>query len=110
MIPGAPEESQMMVSWLPTQSSEEPLIENDLFQLALNIQHPWFIDRIEFDPKKKHLDIWIDFLPGSDFVCPVCNRPDCKAYDTSEKIWRHLNFFQHKCYLHCRVPWIPGNP
>ena len=99
-----------MVSWLPTQSSEEPLIENDLFQLALNIQHPWFIDRIEFDPKKKHLDIWIDFLPGSDFVCPVCNRPDCKAYDTSEKIWRHLNFFQHKCYLHCRVPWIPGNP
>jgi len=80
------------------------LIEKDLFQLALNIQDPWFIDRIEFDPKDKRLDIWIDFLPGSDFVCPVCGRSGCKAYDTSEKIWRHLNFFQHKCYLHCRVP------
>lgn len=29
-----------------------------------------------------------------------------KAYDTEEKTWRHLNFFQHESYLHCRVPRI----
>ncbi len=29
-----------------------------------------------------------------------------KAYDTIEKEWRHLNFFQHECYLKARVPRI----
>jgi transposase len=82
------------------------MLEKDLFQLALNVQDPWFIDRIEFIPEEKRLDIWIDFFTGSEFVCPVCGISGCKAYDTSEKTWRHLDFFQHKCYLHCRVPRV----
>jgi transposase len=28
------------------------------------------------------------------------------AYDTKRNQWRHLNFFQHECYLHRRVPRI----
>lgn len=82
------------------------MLERDLFQVALNIQDPWFIDRIAFEPDEKRLDIWIDFLPGSPFPCPECGQTGCKAYDTSEKVWRHLNFFQYKCYLHCRVPRV----
>jgi len=81
-------------------------MEKELFQLALNIQDPWFIDRIEFVPDEKRLDLWIDFVPGSEFECPECGRTECKAYDTSKKTWRHLNFFQYKCYLHCRVPRV----
>jgi len=81
-------------------------MEKELFQLALNIQDPWFIDRIEFSPEEKRLDLWVDFIPGSEFECPECGKSKCKAYDTSEKTWRHLNFFQHKCYLHCRVPRV----
>ena len=27
-----------------------------------------------------------------------------KAFDTVEKTWRHLNFFQHEAYLTARVP------
>jgi len=81
-------------------------MEIELFQLALNIQDPWFIDRIEFVPDEKRLDLWIDFIPGSEFDCPKCERTECKAYDTSDKTWRHLNFFQYKCYLHCRVPRV----
>lgn len=81
-------------------------MEKELFQLALNIQDPWFIDRIEFAPDEKRLDLWIDFIPGSVFECPKCGRTECKAYDTSDKTWRHLNFFQYKCYLHCRVPRV----
>ncbi len=26
--------------------------------------------------------------------------------DNVEKSWRHLNFFQHECYLHCRIPRV----
>ena len=29
-----------------------------------------------------------------------------KAYDTKNKKWRHLNFFEHECYLHARVPRV----
>ncbi len=32
-------------------------MEKELFQLALNIQDPWFIDCIEFVPDEKRLDL-----------------------------------------------------
>jgi transposase len=31
---------------------------------------------------------------------------DCPAYDSEEKTWRHLNFFQHEVHLHARVPRV----
>ncbi|MCL2704481.1 MAG: transposase family protein [Defluviitaleaceae bacterium] len=30
----------------------------------------------------------------------------CKAWDTYDKTWRHLNFFQYKCFLHFPSPRI----
>ncbi len=33
-----------------------------------------------------------------------CGQEHCPAYDTEERTWRHLNFFQHETYLHARVP------
>jgi len=82
------------------------MLEKELFQLALNIEEPWYIESIEFNPDENKLDIWINFTAGSEFICPECEEKGCKAYDTSEKIWRHLNFFQYKCYIHCRVPRV----
>jgi len=78
----------------------------DLFQLALGLQHPWRVDRSEFDAEGKRLDLYIDFEPGGTFACPECGRTGCKAHDTSEKAWRHLNFFQHEAYLHVRTPRV----
>lgn len=31
-------------------------------------------------------------------------RQGLPAHDFADKTWRHLNFFQHHCYLHARVP------
>ena len=28
----------------------------------------------------------------------------CKAHDFQEKTWRHLNFFQHHCYITAKIP------
>jgi transposase len=78
-----------------------------LFELALNIQDPWFIKDIQFSTEKKRLDIHIDFRKGSVFhyESPDENiKGDYKVYDTIDKQWRHLNFFEHECYLHARVP------
>ncbi|CAO0821639.1 hypothetical protein DFAR_2500036 [Desulfarculales bacterium] len=30
----------------------------------------------------------------------------CKAHDVHEFTWRHLNFFQHRCYVTARVPRV----
>lgn len=81
----------------------------ELFTMALNLQEPWIVKKIEFNKEEKRLDIWIDFIPGSKFLCPECGEVEKSVHDTSEKIWRHLNFFQNKTYLHCRVPRVICN-
>ena len=78
-----------------------------LFERALGIESPWYIKSIEFDEDEQRLDIKIDFKRGSKFKYSEGDIEGMfKAYDTKEKTWRHLNFFQHECYLHARVPRI----
>lgn len=81
----------------------------ELFEKALGISKPWFIHNIKFDVKCRRLDINIDFEPGSKFEY-ISESESISGkfgvYDTVEKTWRHLNFFQHECYLNCRVPRV----
>ena len=70
--------------------------DTDLFQMALGLVPPWMVKRSAFDATAKRLDIYLDFGKGSRFPCSECGEPDCPAYDTEEKTWRHLNFFQHE--------------
>ena len=78
--------------------------DTELFQMALGIFPPWVVKRCDFDPERKQLDIYLDFTRGGEFTCHGCGREGCKAYDTVDKTWRHLNFFEHVTYLHARVP------
>jgi len=78
--------------------------DTELFQLALGLSSPWQFASSEFDLEQKRLDIMLDFPRGSTFSCPECDQAELKAYDTVEKTWRHLNFFQHEAYLTARVP------
>jgi len=77
----------------------------ELMQLALGISSPWYITEVELNIKQRRIDIYIDFLKGSRFSCE-CGEKECKVYDTREREWRHLDFFQYKAYLHSRVPRI----
>lgn len=76
-----------------------------LFQAALGLTSPWQVSRSEFRQEAQELHLWIDFPRGSRFSCPECPA-ECRAYDTEERTWRHLNFFQHKTYLHARFPRV----
>ncbi len=79
----------------------------DIFGKALGIDKPWFIADVNFDVKTKRLDIKIDFPKGTTFPFEQAGiMGEYKAYDTVEKEWRHLNFFEHECYLQARVPRI----
>jgi len=83
------------------------MFETKIFKAALAIQSPWYIKDVQFDVALKKLDIYIDFKRGSTFLSTKTDYPDqYKIKDTCDKTWRHLNFFEHECYLHCRTPRI----
>ena len=80
--------------------------DTDLLQMALGLTPPWQVSSSDFDSQQRRLDIKIDFPRGSTFTCPECGKKEVKAYDTEQKTWRHLNFFQHETYLSARVPRV----
>jgi transposase len=83
-----------------------------LFSEALKIEDPWSIEDIKFDPLHCRLNIHINFKKGAVFEYYDESTKQStfhKAYDTEEKVWRHLNFFEYECYLIVRTPRIkPG--
>lgn len=84
---------------------------NVIFAAALGINEPWYVESVEFNTEAKKLEIHLNFKKGSYF--PYVNEDGSvesnSAYDTVEKRWRHLNFFQHECYLIARVPRIKNH-
>jgi transposase len=93
-------------------------VEKELFRLALGIEEPLFIDGIKFDGNEGELHIHMDFRRGGKFRCSECKAEGLAVHDTVEKVWRHLNFWQYKTYIHLRTPrtkcpecgerlWIP---
>ncbi len=76
-----------------------------LFEAALGITDPWFINGVDFDVEKKELTITLDFVAGSCFAVPGVEGVH-PAHDTVTKRYRHLNFIQHECQLEVRVPRV----
>jgi transposase len=82
------------------------MLETGLFTKALGLQTPWYIENLEFSKEKKRLDINISFEKGCRFACPICGDADAKPYDSKNKSWRHLDFFQYQAYLNAKVPRV----
>jgi hypothetical protein len=76
-----------------------------IFTAALGLDIPWHIREIRLDTldrEERELHIYLDFILGYKFTSRTGEQ--ASAYDTEEKQWQHLNFFQHRCYLHALVP------
>ncbi|HED06845.1 MAG TPA: ISL3 family transposase [Ignavibacteria bacterium] len=85
------------------------MTQEELFSAALGIQSPWYIEAINLDLPKGELNITVNFKRGSKFEYvdkQTGETGEYKAYDTQEKKWRHMNFFQYRCYLHARIPRV----
>lgn len=75
------------------------------FEAALGVEAPWYVQGVDFDTARKTLTIAIDFVAGSRFEHP--DAPDLHpVHDTRIKRLRHLNFFQHECFLEVRTPRV----
>lgn len=82
--------------------------QKDVFGLALGLEGtPWQVIDIRFDREQRRLDLDLDFSPGTRFAHPQTGQP-CAVYDTQQRTWRHLNFFQFECYVHAFVPRVEG--
>lgn len=76
----------------------------EIFSIALGLQEPWSISSITFNKEQSRLDIHISFSRGHKFKSSDGDL--YTAHDTVERSWQHLNFFQHHCYLHAKVPRV----
>lgn len=82
--------------------------DGEIFELALGIKgSPWRVTEVKLDTEGGTLDIRLDFPPGTRFKHPTSGEL-APVYDTEEKSWRHLNFFQYECHLHAWVPRVDG--
>jgi transposase len=78
---------------------------NQLFEAALGIDKPWSVKAVDFDAGRKLLTIKVDFAPGTRFPAPGAEGVH-PVHDTQTKRLRHLNFFQHECFLEIRTPRV----
>ena len=80
---------------------------NEILLLGLGIQWPWQLvdQRLDVDKQPHELHLMVRSDRGQKYGCPVCGA-ECGAHDFQEKTWRHLNFFQHHCYIHASVPRV----
>lgn len=76
-----------------------------LFEAALGVSPPWQVTGVDLDAAAKTLTIRVDFIAGSRFA-PVGVDGQHPVHDTVAKRYRHLNFFQHECFLEVRVPRV----
>ena len=84
--------------------------DSGLFTAALGLASPWRVDRVQFDPGQKRLDLYLDFPRGARFgwrasqgLCasgvPGCTTPPIRRGGTCD-------FFQHRAFLHARLPRV----
>lgn len=83
------------------------LTSTNVISLGLGLSAPWKLtdQRLDTACTPNELHLAVQATRGSLFPCPDCKEL-CKAHDFKEFTWRHLNFFQHHCYITAKVPRV----
>lgn len=78
-----------------------------LLSFGLGLEPPWKLSGQHVDTDKKPNEVFLEITSdrGARYPCPVCGAL-CKAHDFKEFTWRHLNLFQHHCYVTARLPRV----
>ena len=77
-----------------------------LFHTLLGLGDDWKITELEFDKDSGEVRLRIHELPRllSHQRCPD-DGGETDLYDHGrEREWRHLNVFEHKCFIQSRLP------
>lgn len=87
------------------EKEKSQMVHTVLFEKALRLEQPWYVEKTEFDDEARRLDVHLNFGAGGTFACGSCGK-NCKAYDTTWKRWRHLNFFEYDTLVHAPSPRV----
>jgi transposase len=76
-----------------------------IFTAALGIEAPWYIKRVYFEMEDDQSRLFIEVAHKrrTKFEYQGNSYP---VYDHQKRRWRHLNFFQHECYLYGDIPRV----
>jgi transposase len=73
------------------------------YSALLRLQHPWYISRLDVDVTAEEAHVFITHHHGQ-LPCPTCGTM-CNVRDHGEeRVWRHLDLWQAKTFLHAAMP------
>jgi transposase len=76
-----------------------------IYTQLLKLIDPWYISRIDVDVPGEEAHVFIDHR-HVQLPCPTCGR-GCNVRDhADERVFRHLDLWQCKTWLHARMPRI----
>jgi transposase len=73
----------------------------EIFSIALGLSNPWYVEKVEFLDSAESLSK--EFICIQTLIVAIGSDAASTAYDTVDRVWPYLNFFQHSCFLHARV-------
>lgn len=74
-----------------------------VYTQLLKLTDPWYISRIDVDVAGEEAHVFIDHR-HAQLPCPTCQRL-CNVRDhADERVFRHLDLWQCKTWLHARMP------
>ena len=79
-----------------------------LFEKSLNLGPEWKVVDAEFREVaggKDELHVFVERATGSAMFCTACGGMH-GVYDTREREWRHLDIWQYRTIVHCKVPRV----
>lgn len=74
------------------------------YRELLELPPPWEVTKVERDPLRDRVTVWLRWPDGVKVPCPVCGE-QMPIYDRlEERSWRHLSVMQYRLELRCQVP------
>ncbi len=80
--------------------------DRELYRQLLGLLDPWKVSEVAIDFEGRKVDVWVEWPPEKEALCPECGK-GYGIYDhREERQWRHLDTMQFQTILHCRIPRI----
>ncbi len=81
---------------------------NAVMRDSLGLDSEWQVDEVTFNPKERRIDVYLSHS-GQNLICPETGEPGVFYDRRRERVWRHLDWFQSVCYIHCRLPRVKSS-
>jgi hypothetical protein len=87
------------------KQESEGMTPEELFHELLGLGVQWRVTRCEFEVEEGLVRLWIEETPRLWEAESIASGEAVACYDhVEEVVWRHLNVFEHRCEIHCRLP------